>query len=80
MDPPVTHDELRAMIAEHPWQAVGVAALLGAAYGVIATPRGKLGELFAATFGVIATRLLRDRVTRVLADSARRWRESPARA
>ena len=45
--------ELRDRIMEHPWQAIGLAALLGAAFGMMASPRSKTGELFGATIGAI---------------------------
>ena len=66
---------IRDFVVEHPWQAIGFAALIGAAFGALAAPRGKIGELLGATVGAFAMRLLRDLAIREVTASAKRWRE-----
>ena len=71
--------ELRDHVIAHPLQAVAIAVLVGAVFGIMATPRGKIGEIFGATIGAVALRLLRDTAVREVTSSARRrWRADQA--
>lgn len=71
----VQHIDVRGIIAAHPWELVGAAALLGAWVG-FEKPRGersKVGQLFVSAAGALAIRLAREAAFRQLGEIAKRW-------
>jgi hypothetical protein len=69
--------DVRAIVASHPWEVVGAAALLGAWVG-FDKPRGdrsKVGRIFVSAAGALAIRLAREAAFRQLGEIAMRWWE-----
>jgi hypothetical protein len=73
--------DLAGEIAARPWEAVGLAALAGAAWG-FARPRAaiecmdlrdKLLDAALSVLGALALRAIRDVAVRQVTDAAKRW-------
>lgn len=74
--------DLRAKVAENPWQAVGLAALAGLWLGYapprFTRTRTRLGEMMLATIGAVTLRLIREAAFRQVATVAKQWWEDAA--
>ena len=74
----LTFDELKpklgARVAEHPWQTVGIAFVIGAAAALVnGKPRRGMGGALVAALGAVATRLIKDATLAQIAGYATDW-------
>jgi hypothetical protein len=71
-----TREDLSRWIAAHPWQAVGLAAALGAALGLASgRPRVErsLAGMTVAVLGATVMRLLKEAAIDQVSDAVRDW-------